>query len=42
MKTKSQYLINQIYEKLKNYNIKQINLEKEEFEKFIFFLINNS
>ena len=42
MNNKTEYLIDKIYEKLKKYNKKEINLEKEEIKKFVFFLINNS
>ena len=42
MNPKSDYLINKIFEKLKNYKIKKIDLEKDEFKKFIFYLINNN
>jgi len=42
MNNKTEYLIDKIYEKLKKYNKKEINLEKDELEKFVFFLINNS
>ena len=31
-----------IFKKLKKYKLRKINLEKEEFSKFINFLINNS
>ena len=40
MYTRSEFLVNKIYEKLRNYKHKKIKLEKEEFQKFIFFLIN--
>tara|TARA_Y100000766_G_C18601166_1_gene456705 strand:+ start:258 stop:386 length:129 start_codon:yes stop_codon:yes gene_type:complete len=42
MNNKTEYLIDNIYEKLKKYNKKEINLEKDEIKKFVFFLINNS
>ncbi len=42
MSTKSEYLIEKIFEKLKNIKSKKINLEKDEFKKFIFFLIKNN
>ena len=42
MNNKTEYLVDKIYEKLKNYDTKEINLEKDEIKKFIFFLINNS
>ena len=42
MNNKTEYLIDKIYKKLKKYNAKEINLEKDEIKKFIFFLINNS
>ena len=34
-------IIEKIYEKLKNFKSRKINLEKDEFKKFIFFLKNN-
>ena len=42
MNIKEEYLINLIFEKLKRYKRKEINLEKDELRKFINFLINNS
>lgn len=39
MTTKTEYLIDRIFKKLKN---PKINLEKDELKKFIYFLINNS
>ena len=38
MNPKSEYLINLIFEKLKNYKNKEIFLEKENFKKFIISL----
>ena len=38
MTQKSEYLVDLIYKKLKNYKAKEIILEKENFEKFIFSL----
>ena len=35
MNPKSEYLINLIFEKLKNYKNKEIFLEKENFQEFI-------
>ena len=42
MNIKEEYLINLIFEKLKRYKRREINLEKDELRKFINFLINNS
>ena len=42
MNTKSEYLIEKIYEKLKKIKTKKIILTKAEFKKFIFFLITNN
>tara|TARA_Y100000766_G_C18889189_1_gene597581 strand:- start:920 stop:1048 length:129 start_codon:yes stop_codon:yes gene_type:complete len=41
MSTKSEYLIDKIFEKLKKNKKRKINLEKDELEDFILFLINN-
>ncbi len=41
MTTKSEYLIDKIFEKLKNIKTKKINLKKPAFKKFILFLIKN-
>jgi hypothetical protein len=38
MNKKSEYLIDLIFEKLKNYKDKEIYLEKENLKKFIFSL----
>ena len=38
MNQKSDYLVDLIFKKLKNYKAKQIFLEKEDFKKFIFSL----
>ena len=35
-------IIDKLFEKLKNYKSKEINLEKDEYESFINFLINNN
>ena len=37
---KSEYLIDLIFKKLKNYKTKEIYLNKEDLRKFIFSLIN--
>ena len=42
MSTKSEYLIEKIFEKLKNIKTRKINLKKDEFENFILFLIKNN
>ena len=42
MSTKSEYLIEKIFLKLKNIKTKKINLEKSEFKNFILFLIKNN
>ena len=42
MSTKSEYLIEKIFEKLKNIKTKKIILTKAEFKKFIFFLMKNN
>ena len=41
MNKKSEYLIDLIFKKLKKYETRIINLEKEDLRKFINFLINN-
>ena len=41
MNNKSEYLIDIIFKKLKNNKSRIINLEKDEFTKFINYLINN-
>ena len=38
MNTKSEYLVDLIFKKLKNYEAKEISLEKENLKKFIFSL----
>ncbi len=38
MSPKSDYLVNLIFQKLKNYKAKEILLEKENLKKFIFSL----
>ena len=38
MNTKSEYLIDLIFKKLKNYKSKKIFLEKENLKKFVFSL----
>ena len=42
MKPKLEKLANLIFEKLKNYNKKQISLEKENLKKFIFSLLKEN
>ena len=42
MSTKSEYLLEKIFEKLKKIKTKKINLKKADFKKFIFFLIKNN
>ena len=42
MRSKIDYINNLIFNKLKKYKSKKINLDKEEFSKFISFLIKNS
>ena len=39
MNMKSEYLVDLIFKKLKNYKIKEIDLEKENLKKFIFSLL---
>ena len=39
MTSKSEYLIDSIFEKLKNYKTKDIFLEKQNLEKFIYSLL---
>ena len=39
MSSKSEYLVNLIFKKLKNYKSKEIHLNKESFNKFISSLI---
>ena len=40
MNPKSEYLLDLIFKKLKNYKSKEIFLEKEDLKKFIFSLLN--
>ena len=40
MNSKSEYLVDLIFKKLKSYKAKEIFLEKENLRKFIFSLIN--
>ena len=42
MTAKSEYLIDLIFNKLKNYKAKKIHLEKENFKKFIFSLFKEN
>ena len=42
MSKSKEYLIELIYRKLKNNNIRKIELEKKEFTQFIKFLINSN
>ncbi len=42
METKSQYLVDSIFNKLKNYKAKKIFLEKEILKKFIFSLFQEN
>ena len=42
MDTKTEYLVELIFKKLKNYNSKNIDLEKKVLEKFIFSLFKES
>ena len=42
MSPKSEYLIDLIFEKLKNYKTKDIVLEKENLEKFVFSLLRKN
>jgi len=42
MNTKSEYLVELIFKKLKNYKTKEIFLEKENLKKFIFSLFKES
>ena len=42
MNPKSKYLVELIFNKLKKYKTKQISLEKEDFEKFIFSLFKEN
>ena len=40
MSNKSEYIIEKIFEKLKKFKKREINLEKDEFKELISFLIN--
>ena len=42
MTSKSAYLIDLIFDKLKNYKTKEIFLEKENLEKFVFSLLGET
>ena len=42
MKPNSEYLLDSIFKKLKNYKNKEIFLEKEDFKKFIFSLFKEN
>jgi len=42
MTSKSDYLVELIFRKLKNYKYKDISLEKESLKKFISTLLNDS
>ena len=42
MTPKSEYLVDLIFKKLKNYKIKEIFLEKEDLKKFIFSLFKEN
>ena len=42
MSLKSEYIVDLIYKKLKNYKSKEIYLEKESLKKFIFSLFNEN
>ena len=42
MTPKTDYLIDLIFEKLKNYKTKEIFLEKENLEKFVFSLLREN
>ena len=42
MTQKSEYLVDLIFKKLKNYKIKNISLEKEDLQKFIFSLLKEN
>ena len=42
MTTKSDYLIDLIFKKLKNYKDKEIILEKKTLKKFVFSLLNEN
>ena len=42
MTEKTEYLINSIFDKLKKQKTRGINIKREEFKEYIFFLINNN
>ena len=42
MTPKSEYLVDLIFKKLKNYKSKEISLEKENLKKFIFSLLKGN
>ena len=42
MNPKSEFLVDLIFKKLKNYKAKEISLEKENFKKFIFSLFKEN
>ena len=42
MDSKSEYLVDLIFNKLKNYKAKEIILEKDNFKKFIFSLFKEN
>ena len=42
MHNKIESLIDAIFKKLKNHPSRKFNLSKEEFSKFIYYLINNN
>ena len=42
MNPKSEYLVDLIFKKLKQYKYKEINLEKKIFKKFIFSLLKEN
>ena len=42
MTTESEYLVDLIFNKLKNYKTKEIILEKDNFKKFIFSLFKEN
>ncbi len=42
MSKKSEYLLDSIFKKLKNYNTKEIFLDKEELNKFILLLFKEN
>ena len=42
MNPKIEYLLDLIFIKFKNYKATEINLEKEDFKKFVYSLLNDS